>query len=348
MNAKIVNGRSTAVEGQTFVGKGQNSIERDRRRIAVLVYPGMVALDMVGPVEAFNYASRLSAATSYDIVLVGENTGPQTSSSSIGITPHQTFSQGCEQAEILLIPGMMHPEDKSYLTPALTEWVRSQAVISNKWVCICSGIFVLAETGLVDTQPVTTHWNDAFYLRQAFPALDVKEERIFVQSGKLYSSGGVTAGIDLALHIITEDCGKDVASRVAKRMLVYLQRSGDQRQFSSLLQAQSRESRFHGLINWIEQNLHREISVELLSDRTAMSPRNFSRAFKAELGCSPMAFVIERRLETARLMLESGDQPISSIANACGFRSLDQFGKAFGNKFSVSPRHFRERFNAEK
>lgn len=327
---------------------GQNSATPTRRTIAVLVYPGMVALDMVGPVEAFSYASNLSATVSYDVVLFGENTGSQKSSSEIGITPHRSFSQGTQAADILLIPGMMHPEDKTYLTPALTSWIQSQAPISKRWVCICSGIFVLAETGVVDIQAVTTHWNDAPYLKEAFPHLDVREERIFLQSGNLYTSGGVTAGIDLALHIIAEDCGKDIATGVAKRMLVYLQRSGDQRQFSNLLQAQSRGSRFFNLISWIEQNLHETINIEKLSHHAAMSPRNFSRAFKAELGVSPMSFVSDRRLEQAKLLLERSDYSISRIAESCGFKSLDQFGKSFNSKFSVSPRDYRQSFNTEK
>lgn len=304
----------------------------------------MVALDLVGPVEAFRYASLLSQNAEYHIEFVSEKNRPVLAASTLKLVADKTIDDVPSMTDILLVPGMMDPADNAYQSDELMEWVRSQCKVSDRWVCICSGVFVLAAAGVLGTEEVTTHWNDSAQLRERFSALNVRDDQIYVKSGNLYTSGGVTAGIDLALAIIAEDQGKDLALAVAKRMLVYLQRSGDQRQFSSLLQAQSKGGRFHDLVNWIDENLHKQISIESLSDHCAMSPRNFSRAFKADVGRPPMTFVRERRLEKAKLLLEGHTTTISEVAIVCGFNSLDQFGKSFSAAFAVSPQTYRKQF----
>ncbi len=324
--------------------KRQNGSQKNARRLVALIYPGMVALDLVGPVEAFRYASLLSGSAEYRIEFVSEKDDPVSAASTLKLLADQTIGNVQSPSDILLIPGMMDPEDTAYQSTELLQWVKRQCKISNRWVSICSGVFVLAAAGVLGNEEVTTHWNDSAQLRKRFPALTVQDDQIYVKSGKLYTSGGVTAGIDLALAIIAEDHGKDLALAVAKRMLVYLQRSGDQRQFSSLLKAQSKSDRFRDLITWIDENLQNQIDIETLSNRCAMSPRNFSRAFRTDVGLPPMTFVRERRLEKAKMLLEAHTTTIGEVAKMCGFNSLDQFGKSFGATFAVSPQTYRKQF----
>ncbi len=311
------------------------------------MYPGMVALDLVGPVEAFRYANLLSRSAEYHIEFVSEKNHPVSAASTLKLVADHSIDSVQSPADILLVPGMMDPDDNGYQSAELQQWIRRQCQISDRWVCICSGVFVLAKAGVLDNEEVTTHWNDSARLREHFPSLAVRDDQIYVKSGRLFTSGGVTAGIDLALAIIAEDHGKSLALAVAKRMLVYLQRSGDQRQFSTLLQAQSKGGRFDDLIIWLEENLQKQVDIETLSNRCAMSPRNFSRAFSADIGIPPMSYVRQRRLEKARLLLESQTTTISEIAYMCGFVSLDQFGKSFGAAFAVSPQTYRKQFDSK-
>lgn len=324
--------------------KGQHAAGSCRQNIVALVYPGMVALDLVGPVEAFRYATHLSENVHYHVDFVGLTDNPTPTASTIEFATRYTIDNFTKTADILLIPGMMDPDDQSYQSTTVLGWVREQCARSKRLVCVCSGVFLPAEAGVLNDETVTTHWNDSTQLRERFPNLKVSDDLIFMKSDRVYTSGGVTAGIDLALSIIAEDHGRGLASKVAKRMLVYLQRQGNQRQFSDILSAQSRADRFHDILGWIEENLLTSFNVEDLSARCAMSPRNFSRAFKNELGVSPMAYVRQRRLEKARILLEEQNSPVSEIARSCGFMSLDQFGRAFNAMFGISPQNYRMRF----
>lgn len=320
------------------------------RRITALLYPGMVALDLVGPLEAFNYASLIArsetgaADAGYRIDLVAPSTGPVDTASPVTLQAQTDIARYCENTDNLLVPGMMDPASHAYRQADVLDWVRAQAGRSNRLLAICSGAFVFAEAGLLSDEPVTTHWNDAAALQERFPSLSVDPEKIFVKSGRLYTSGGVTAGIDLALAIIEEDLGHALALKVAKRMLVYLKRPGDQAQFSDMLAAQAQSTRFTELLDWIELHLKEPLTVEILSDRCAMSPRNFSRVFKAEMGVAPMAYVRGRRVEAARVQLEQTAKPIGKIAADVGFSSTDHFSRAFTLLKGTSPQAHRARF----
>lgn len=325
--------------------KGQPKQEA-ARRITVLLFPGIVALDLVGPIEAFHYATVLSDQLAYSFDFVASDTGPITAASSAQFVANHSIKDYCRQSDILLIPGMMNPDDEAYRSDAILEWVRAQCERSQRLACVCSGVFVLAEAGVVSNETVTTHWNDSPALKHRFPSLDVQDDRIFARAGSLYTSGGVTAGIDLALAIIAEDGGPALAASVAKRMLVYMQRQGDQKQFSDLLNIQTRDDRFAHLISRIEDELSGHITVERLSEWCNMSPRNFSRAFKQSMGISPMAYVRSRRLLAARQLLEQPDVPIGEVGHLCGFSQHEQFSRAFKLAYDMSPNSYRSRFKS--
>ncbi len=316
-----------------------------KRRVAAFFFPGMVGLDMVGPLEAFKYVPLILGDESegYEIDCIGPEVGPVETASGVQMYAAHACSSYSKDADILLVPGM-HVEDRRYAEASIINWVKEQACRTNRLVSVCSGVLVFAEAGLLAGANVTTHWMHSERLRQRFPSVTVSEDRVYLKHGNIYSSGGVTAGIDLALSIIAEDYGQALALKVAKRLVVYLRRPGNQAQYSDLLAAQSKVSRFTDVIDWIESNLGDDIDVEALSEICGMSARNFSRAFGGELGVSPIAYVKRRRLERAKQLLEGTDMPYGRIASAVGFASADRFSKAFKETFDITPSDYRYRF----
>lgn len=209
---------------------------------------------------------------------------------------------------------------------------------------VCSGAYVLAEAGLLEGRAITTHWAHAAEIRNAHPAVNVVENRLFCRDGDVFSSGGVTSGIDLALSIIEEDCGVEIARRVAKRMVVHLRRQGDQAQFSDWLGLQDRGGRFDPAIDWVERHLDSAVDVQTLADLCAMSPRNFARQFGQRYGITPMAYVQKRRLSFAKDMLETSQASIAKIAEKTGFSSDVQLRRAFQRIYHITPTQHREQF----
>lgn len=331
-----------------MVEKGQKCLKPlGRRRVAALFFPGLVGLDVIGPLEAFKYVPLVlgDEKQGYEVDCIGWAIGPVVTASGVQMYAEHAFSDYDKEADILLVPGM-HLDDSRYADPDFLGWIKGQAGRSNRLVSVCSGAFVLAEAGLLDGVNVTTHWMHSALLQKRFPQLTVSEDRVYLKHNSTYSSGGVTAGIDLALEIIAEDYGREVALKVAKRLVVYLRRPGNQAQYSNLLAAQSKVSRFSDAIDWIENNLSSGIDNETLSDICGMSPRNFTRSFGVEVGVSPMAYVKRRRLERSKLLLEGTDMPYGRIANVVGFTSAERFSKAFKETFDISPSDYRYRFGS--
>ena len=318
-------------------------------RIAAVLYPGCVSLDLIGPLEAFYFVNMIASEESrrtdcgYRIELLAERAGPVESMSGVRLHADRSYVGFDDQVDILLVPGMK-AGDTRYQDGGLTDWIAAQAGRSQRIASICSGAFVLAHAGILTGHKVTTHWNHGQKLRETFPDVQVDDSRIFCRSGNIYSSAGVTAGIDLALSIIEEDFDRALALKVAKRMVVFLKRPGDQSQFSDLLSAQTTARRFTDLLDWIEGNLASDLTVDELADHCAMSPRNFSRSFRSDVGFAPMLYVRRRRLERARLLLEETDQPLASIARATGFVTADRFARAFRDACHTSPGQYRKRF----
>ena len=206
---------------------------------------------------------------------------------------------------------------------------------------VCSGAFILAEAGLLDGRRATTHWSRTTGFAQRYPRVKLEPDRIYVKDGPVWSSAGITAGIDLSLALIAEDLGEDIARRCAQQLVVYHRRPGGQSQFSALLEMDRPEGRFGGLMSWIRERLHEPLGVERLADRAAMSPRNFARAFAAETGVTPARAVERLRVEAARERIEAGPEPIELIALAAGFGEPERMRRAFLRAFGQPPQALR-------
>lgn len=315
------------------------------RLIVGAVYDGALSLDLIGPLEAFNIARReLSAQSqsSYDIVIASIRPGPVRTLSGVQLIAEKALSD-FEKIDTLIIPGMA-TGDYAYRNSGVIEWLRGAAANIRRIASVCSGAFIAGEAGLLDNRSVTTHWMDCDELREIAPKARVQDNRIYIKDGDIYSSGGITAGIDLALALIEEDYGRALALKVARRMVVFLKRQGDQSQFSELLNAQTQSTRFSSLIDWIETALGEPLNVDLLAAKANMSPRNFTRQFQAEIGVSPMKYVIARRIERARLLLEESAKPLNRIAAESGFATDEKLRRAFQRAFGTSPSDYRRRF----
>lgn len=318
------------------------------RRIGMLCFAGANALDLTGPAEAFATASALHAEQSsgpapYQVLLLGLGRGPFTTESGVALKPHCR----CDDApalDTLLIPGgpgLREPHTNA----AAVRWIVRNAPKLRRIVTVCTGTFGLAPTGLLDGLRVTTHWRFAERLQRDYPALNVEGNALFIKQGRFYTCGGITSGIDLSLALIEEDLGPHAALAVAREMVVYLKRPGGQEQYSEPLRAQSRSAdRFAGLVAWIDAHLDTDLSVEALARRACLSPRHFSRRFRASLGATPADYVEDARLRAARQRLVSPGRNIDSIAVSLGFSSADVFRRAFERRYGVTPSHYRERF----
>ncbi len=320
------------------------------KRIGALVYTDCIALDLTGPIEAFNFVNLLARETlgrsdcGYQIELIGAKAGPVTTMSGVKLYADHGFDDYDQSLNMLLVPGMK-PDIKGYMEDGLATWVGKHAAKCERVVCICSGALILAQAGLLAGHKVTTHWRHGDIIRDNFTDIEVDDANVYRQSGNIYSSAGLSAGIDLALTIIEEDYGRPLALNIAKQMVMYSKRSGSQNQFSHLLASQSKAQRFAGLIDWIEENLSNNLSVCVLAERCAMSKRNFSRHFALDVGYSPMQYINSRRLAWARLLLENSNQPLANVADTTGFSTQASFCSAFRASFDTTPAQYRKKFH---
>ena len=318
----------------------------EQKRIAALLYPGCLSLDVIGPLEALNYVNmERHPDRPYDIVMCAANEGPIETLSGIQLMA-TTALEDLKGVHTVLIPGM-RTGDLRYRELGIVDWVRTNAPHIKRIASVCSGALVLGEAGLLDGKSVTTHWMDSDNLQSLVPTAKVTVDRIYVKDGKIYSSGGVTAGIDLALALIEEDFDRQSALKVAKRMIVPLQRAGNQSQFSELLLSQEKTVRFGPLLQWVEENLQNDLCVHALAEKASMSPRNFSRRFTEDVGMPPMQFIRLRRLERAKLLLEQSNRPLNEIARLSGFGSGDKLRRQFDQTYGVGPKEYRARFGSE-
>jgi transcriptional regulator GlxA family with amidase domain len=248
--------------------------------------------------------------------------------------------------DTLVVPGSPHMASVLDRSAALVKWLRRTSGIARRTVSVCSGAFLLASAGLLDHKRATTHWLMFDMMTERFPSVEIDRDAIFVQQGAVWTSAGVTAGIDLALALVEADCGHDVAMEVARELVVFLKRPGGQSQFSELLQAQAEDTdTFDELNLWIAGNLGRaNLTVEFLADRARMSPRNFARVYKEKTGRTPAKAVEVFRLEAARRLLEDSTRNIDQIASLCGFGDEERMRVTFQRNLGVAPRDYRKRF----
>ena len=303
-------------------------------RIGYVIYPG-TQIFSTAPLSVFETANLTLGRPFYDVRVLSESGGLVRTSFGITIETER-FSN--PDFDTLLIGGGTLIEES---TPKLREFIREAATNSRRVAAPCTGAFILAQAGLLDGRRATTHWGYARELQARFPQVKVDEDRIFVVDGPIWTSAGMSAGIDLALAMIEADHGPDLARRVAKKMVVYHRRAGGQSQFSTLLELAPQSDRIQRVLTYARGHLRTELSVEQLADVANLSPRQFSRAFRAETGQSPAKAVENLRVEAARLLMEEGQLPIDTVAHETGFADRERMRRAFLRAFGQPPQAIR-------
>ena len=320
------------------------------KHVGVIAFDGVNAVDLVGPLEVFSNAgrpdfTRRESRGVYAIHLLGLGSQPVYTESGVRFVPDKQLADAPATLDTIIVPGgagLREPSTNS----AVSAWLRLRARATRRVATVCTGVYGLAPTGLLDGRRVTTHWRFAQDLAQRFPKLIVDGNAIFLKDGRYYSSGGITAGIDLALALVEEDLGPQAALTVAREMIVYLKRPGGQ---SEPLRYQVHGAdRFADLVAWIRGHLSGDTSVPALAARVGLSPRQFARRFTATLGYTPAQYVENLRLSVAREYLGGASRSIEKIAASVGFTSADVFARRFKRRFGISPRSYRERFPARR
>jgi transcriptional regulator GlxA family with amidase domain len=320
------------------------------RQIAILAFPEVQSLDVTGPLEVFAGAQTLIEAVGrddrgYEVSILSRDGAPLRTSSGLQIVPHGSFSEAPRHLDTLILAGGYgsHAASKDSAT---LEWIASASKGARRTASVCTGAFLLAAAGLLDGRRATTHWSAAKELAKRYPMVQVDPEPIFLRDGPIWTSAGVTAGMDLALALVEEDLDRDAALAIARQLVLFLRRPGNQSQFSATLAAQEpvREP-LRDVRRYIVENLAGELSVEALAQRAHMSPRHFARLFRAETGVTPARYVESIRLEAARRALEDSAQPVSTVALSCGFGTPETMRRSFLRGLGVSPAEYRRRFH---
>ncbi|MFM0076500.1 GlxA family transcriptional regulator [Paraburkholderia sediminicola] len=315
--------------------------------VGMVLFPGFQLLDIAGPKDAFAEVRILSqGACEYEMLTIGTTRGSVLSSSGLTVMPDRTIFDPCPHFDTVIVPGGLGVfevlEDST-----LSEWLAKQHKSTRRIAAICNGVFAFGAAGMIDNRTVTTHWMDATRLSSMFPKAKVEPDQIYVNDSGLYTTAGVTAGIDLALVMIEEDFGKKMALDVAKYLIVYVRRAGGQSQFSPLLETQAAsDSQVQSIQQYLLDNLHLNHTTTSLAHRLKMSPRNLSRLFTKECGVSLIAFLNDARIDAARRYLESTRHPIGEIAKRCGFESADTLRRTFSRRLQISPVEYRQRFRS--
>jgi transcriptional regulator GlxA family with amidase domain len=315
--------------------------------VAIIVVPGVQALDVAGPLDVFSEANRfIGPGRKYDLEILGAVPGVITCSNGMPLAPARHYSEASEAFDLVLAAGGPALPQRAP-DAALSTWLRSAAERAGRYGSICNGAFLLAHAGLLDGKTVTTHWNDAASLARRFPKTKVESDRIFMRDDRLYTSAGVTAGIDLSLYLLAQDCGAEVALNVAKRLVVFTQRQGGQSQFSPFLTPIVVEASPVSVVqHYVLAHLTEALTIKRLAALVAMSSRNFARIFARDAQVTPAEFIESARLDAARALLESSDEPMKSVAYRCGFRSTKQMRLVFIKRLGITAMRYRANFAA--
>lgn len=316
------------------------------RRIGIVAYDGVQALDVAGPADVFSIANTLlpTKATQYEVVLLGAKKGPVATESGLRFHVDATYSRS-GMLDTIVVPGGRAVRLQTDVMSAVVRWLRDNAGRARRVASVCTGIYALAESGLLDGRAATTHWRYAGEVQARWKDIAVNPDAIFVKDGKYYTSAGITAGIDLCLTFVEEDFGRDLALQVAREMVVYLKRSGGQLQYSQPLLLQTgAKSRFDDIAQWIRGHLAEDLTVESIAERANLSPRHLTRKFRTTFGITPADFVEELRLDEARWLLVNAEDRIEKVAVEVGYANDDTFRRAFERRFGVAPAEYRKRF----
>ena len=319
------------------------------RKVDIIIYPGFKALEAIGPMSVFEYANihlqKRGLPAAYDVKIASIQTGSVRSDTQMSLDASKALSTLALPDDAIIV-GSRHIREALEANAAISDWVADVGHKMSRLAALCSGAFFLARTGLLDGQHATTHWSVAQQLQQEFPSVVVDADAIFIRAGNLWTSAGVTAGIDLALAFVEADCGHDLALEVASDLVVYLKRPGGQSQFSThLLSQKTTQTNIRQLQEWILAHLHQRLPMAQLADMAGMSLRNFTRQFHLEAGVTTSEFITSARLELAcQLLADNTEQRVSmkQIAARCGFGSGDQLRRVFQQRLQMSPSEYRQ------
>lgn len=321
-------------------------------RIVIVAFPPAQMLDITGPLDVFTVANDTARAAGlplpYDVILAAPRTGAVATTSGVLLqASHDVFDKSLIADTLLLAGG---PGARMMINDAmLVEAVRTLCGRVARIGSICTGAFALAATGALDERRATTHWAHFDEFGNAFPRVKIDRDALFVRDGKFHSSAGISAGIDYTLSLVEQDLGRKIALQVARELVVFLKRPGGQSQFSAQLAAQvdaDDPDRFGELTLWISSHLADDLSVEILADRSAMSPRNFARRFIATMNVTPAQYVQLLRIDAARRLLSESALSVARIAERCGFASPAAMRLAFQRHLNITPVDFRARFQS--
>ena len=323
------------------------SVIHTHKTIAIVVFPGVQSLDVTGPMDVFAEANRfLAPADHYRLEVIGVERGVMACSNGLVLQAHRHFSEALQPYDLLLVAGGPQLPSLDF-GPAFDAWLREASALAQRFGSICNGAFMLGRAGLLEGRTVTTHWQDAAALAALCPSTQVEADRLYVQDGELFTSAGVTAGIDLSLYLLARDHGPEVALSVAKRLVVFTQRSGGQSQFSPFLTPHVEPTSAVARVQrYVQANLGADLTLSDLASAANMSARNFSRVFAREARVTPAQFVERARVDAARVLLESTALPLKTVAYDCGFRDAQHMRSVFNRRLGVTPQQFRLNFAA--
>ncbi|ARP79593.1 AraC family transcriptional regulator [Bordetella genomosp. 8] len=329
----------------------EDTLPAQRRLVVMLSYRGANLLDISGPVQAFETANRQAVASGeqrsppYDIVVASENGGPVLTGAGVAVATEALDALAGRTIDTLIAPGGS-TDGQVVAEPALSRWIARQASQARRLCSVCTGTFLLAEAGLLQGLRVTTHWRWAGRLQAMYPGLRVDAEPIFIQQDNIWTSAGVTAGIDLALALVEADLGHRIALGTARDMVMFIKRPGGQSQFSVplLAQQESGQPQFAELHAWMAAHLHEDLRVERLAEQAGMAPRTFARAYVAAVGRTPAKTVECMRFEAACRALEASVAPLKRIAADTGHGSEQNLRRLFLRRLRVTPQQYRARF----
>lgn len=317
---------------------------RDRRRVVILAFPDVQILDVSGPSEVFSIANRFRSDEAYTVELVAPGAGELQSSGALRLIADRGIGDCTGPIDTLLVAG--GPGVRQAIADAsLIEWLRQATARSRRVASVCTGAFMLAQAGVLDGRRATTHWSACRRLAEAHPSIEVEPDAIFVRDENVYTSAGISAGIDLALALVEDDHDSALALQIARMLVLFMRRPGGQAQFSNALTGQAAEmASVRDLQAWIADHLDEDLSVTALAQRAFMSPRNFARVFADQAGQTPGRYVESLRIERARALLQRGGHSIEGVAHTCGFGTVETLRRSFSRRLGVSPSEYRERF----
>ncbi|MEI5097448.1 GlxA family transcriptional regulator [Streptomyces sp. PmtG] len=317
-----------------------------QRTVLVVLFDGVQSLDVAGPAEVFAGATDAHGRPAYQVRTASLDGAPVRTTSGLTLVPDSALAHA-PAPHTLLVPGGQGTRPRNEDLEALVDWVRAHGPRAQRLVSVCTGAILLARAGLLDGRRATTHWAYCDKLARDHPAVEVEPDPIYVRDGHVATSAGVTAGIDLALALVEEDLGREMALTLARYLVVFLRRPGNQAQFSAQLAAQTaRREPLREVQQWITEHPDDDLSVERLAARARLSPRHFARAFQAETGTTPGKYVDRVRVEHARRLLEDSSRGVEEVSRACGYGTPEAMRRAFLKALGTAPAEYRRRFHA--